>query len=40
VVSYALPSRQKGFHSLRILPKHNLNLQFHSRKGYYYDEVR
>lgn len=40
VVSYALPSHQKGFHSLRILPKHNLNLQFHCRRGYYYDEVR
>ncbi len=40
VVSYALPNHQKGFHSLRILPKHNLNLQFHCRRGYYYDEVR
>ena len=40
VVSYALPSHQKGFHSLRILPKHNLNLEFHCRRGYYYDEVR
>ncbi len=40
IVSYALPSREKGFHSLRILPKHNLNLQFHCRRGYYYDEVR
>lgn len=40
VVSYALPLAQKGFHPLRILPKHNLNLQFHCRRGYYYDDVR
>ncbi len=40
VVSYALPIRQSGFHPLRILPKHNLNLQFHCRRGYYYDDVR
>ena len=36
VVSYRLPSRAIGFHSLRILPKQNLNLQFHCRGGYYY----
>ena len=40
VVTYSLPSRQAGFHSVRILPKRNLNLQFHSRRGYYYDEDR
>lgn len=40
VVTYSLPRRDQGFHSLRILPKHNLNLQFHCRRGYYYDEVR
>jgi len=40
VVTYALPSRAAGFHSLRILPKHNLNLRFHCRRGYFYDEVR
>lgn len=40
VVSYALPSRTAGFHSLRILPKHNLNLRFHCRRGYFYDEDR
>lgn len=40
VVTYKLPSRFVGFHSLRILPKHNLNLQFHCRRGYYYDEAR
>ncbi len=39
-VTYALPSRAAGFHSLRILPKHNLNLRFHCRRGYFYDEVR
>lgn len=36
VVTYDLPSLAAGFHSLRILPKHNLNLQFHCRSGYYY----
>ena len=36
VVTYNLPSRKAGFHSLRILPKHNLNLRFHCRSGYYY----
>jgi len=40
VVTYSLPSRALGFHSLRILPKHNLNLQFHCRRGYFYDEIR
>jgi VWFA-related protein len=40
VVSYALPSRAAGFHSLRILPKHNLNLRFHCRRGYFYDQDR
>jgi VWFA-related protein len=40
VVTYALPSREAGFHSISILPKRNLNLQFHTRRGYYYDEGR
>lgn len=40
VVTYALPSRGAGFHSLRILPKHNLNLRFHCRRGYFYDKGR
>jgi VWFA-related protein len=40
VVTYGLPSHAAGFHSLRILPKHNLNLRFHCRRGYFYDEVR
>ena len=37
VVTYQLPSRAVGFHSLHILPKHDLNLRFHCRNGYYYD---
>jgi VWFA-related protein len=35
-VSYRLPSHAAGFHTIRILPTHNLNLQFRSRSGYYY----
>jgi len=38
LVTYQLPSRAPGFHSLRILPKHNLNLRFHCRSGYYYEK--
>ena len=37
VVTYDLPSYQAGFHSLRLLPTHNLNLAFHSRNGYEYE---
>jgi VWFA-related protein len=37
VVTYDLPRRQAGFHSLRLLPTHNLNLTFHSRDGYDYE---
>ena len=37
VVTYALPSHQAGFHSLRLLPTHNLNLTFRNRKGYIYE---
>jgi VWFA-related protein len=40
VVSYQLPSQAAGFHSLRILPKHDLNLRFHCRNGYYYEPIR
>jgi len=36
VVTYDLPSHEPGFHSLRLLPTHNLNLTFHSRSGYDY----
>lgn len=35
-ITYQLPSHTSGFHTLRILPTHNLNLQFRSRSGYYY----
>ena len=38
IVTYQLPNRTAGYHSLRILPKHNLNLHFHCRKGYNYDD--
>lgn len=37
VVTYQLPNQMIGFHSLRIFPKHNLNLRFHCRNGYYYE---
>ncbi len=35
-VSYRMPSQVPGFHTVRILPTHNLNLQFRSRSGYFY----
>jgi len=35
-VAYKLPSHAVGFHQVRILPTHNLSLQFHCRRGYYY----
>ncbi len=38
VVTYELPSRVSGLHSLRLLPTHNLNLRFHNRSGYYYEK--
>ena len=37
VVTYALPKSSSEFHSIRILPTRNLNLQFHCRRGYYHD---
>lgn len=37
VVTYELPTHQPGFHSLRLLPTHNLNLTFHNRTGYFYE---
>ena len=40
VVSYALPSHSLGLHTLQILPKRNLNLRFHCRRGYFYEESR
>jgi VWFA-related protein len=36
VVTYALPQSNSAFHSIRILPTHNLNLQFRCRRGYYH----
>jgi VWFA-related protein len=35
-VAYKLPSHAPGFHLVRILPTHDLGLQFHCRRGYYY----
>jgi len=35
-VAYKLPTHAAGFHQVRILPTHNLTLQFHCRRGYYY----
>ena len=37
-VSYRIPTQAQGFHTIRILPTHNLNLQFRSRSGYYYPD--
>ena len=37
-VAYKLPSYAAGFHQVRILPTHNLSLQFHCRRGYHYPE--
>ena len=39
VVTYDLPGHQAGFHSLRLLPTHNLNFTFQSRNGYYYEPI-
>ena len=38
IVSYHLPTHSRGFHTVQILPTHNLNLKFRSRSGYYYPE--
>jgi hypothetical protein len=35
LVTYLLPKSSSEFHSIRILPTHNLNLQFRCRRGYY-----
>ena len=35
-VTYKLPGHAPGFHSVRLLPTHNLNLHFHCRDGYEY----
>jgi VWFA-related protein len=38
-VSYRLPSQLQGFHSVQIVPTHNLNLHFRNRSGYYYPQL-
>jgi hypothetical protein len=35
-VSYRLPSHASGFHTVQVLPTHNLGLQLRSRSGYYH----
>jgi len=35
VVTYALPAADTDFHSIRILPTHDLRLQFRCRSGYF-----
>jgi len=37
VVTYEVPRRQAGFHSVHLMPTRNLNLTFHSRSGYYFE---
>lgn len=37
-VSYRLPNHAPGFHTVQILPTHKLEVQFHSRSGYYYPD--
>ncbi len=39
-VSYRLPNPSDGFHTLRILPTKNLNLNFRCRQGYLYSTGR
>src|SRR5579862_4776978 len=36
VVTYKPENAAIGYHSLHILPTHNLSLQFHSQSGYFY----
>ena len=36
VVSYSAPTRKQGFHPVHILSTRNSNMQFRSRRGYYY----
>ena len=37
-IHYLVPTRDPGFHRVRVLPTHNLSLQFRSRSGYYFPE--
>jgi len=36
LVTYQIPSRSAGFHSIHIFPTHNLHLNFRCRRGYQY----
>jgi VWFA-related protein len=38
VLTYTLPNQAAGFHPVRILPTHNLNLRFRCRRGYFYGD--
>ena len=38
IVSYHLPTHARGFHTVQVLPTHNVHLQFRSRSGYYYPD--
>ncbi len=40
VVTYELPRKQAGFHTLQLLPTRDRNLRFHNRSGYYYEPSR
>jgi len=37
LLTYALPNQTAGFHPVRILPTHNLDLRYRCRRGYFYD---
>jgi VWFA-related protein len=39
VVTYALPRSSSDFHSIRILPTHNLDLRFRTRSGYFHSAI-
>lgn len=38
VVSYHLPTRAQGFHTVQVLPTHNVHFHFRSRSGHYYPD--
>lgn len=37
-VIYAVPTHVTGFHSVRVMPTHEVDLQFRSRSGYFYPD--
>jgi VWFA-related protein len=39
-LTYQLQSHKPGFHSVGIFPAHNLHLRFHSRRFYYYEDLK